>query len=119
MLNLRGRAERLHTGNGTSLNFIFLALARNPVSVHHSDRRSISPFCVDLLLKTCTISHQVFYPQASVLTLTRSLKYKLVVVGAEKAKLIAHNANGIQRQIKVMEQNLGTVTNCKSLLELS
>ena len=34
-------------------------------------------------------------------------------IGAEKTKLMTNSANGIQRQIKVRGQNLGTVTSFK------
>ena len=41
-------------------------------------------------------------------------RYKMEI-SAEKTKLITHSANGIQREIKVKGQKLGTVTNFKYL----
>ena len=41
-------------------------------------------------------------------------RYKMEI-SAEKTKLMTNSANGIQREIKVKEQNLGTVTSFKYL----
>ena len=43
-------------------------------------------------------------------------RYKMEI-SAEKTKLMTNSANGIQREIKVKRQKLGTVTSFKLLLE--